>query len=119
MNLFDFEDPSIETIRHLILRCFMHPAFLRNIEGQKFLSFVFSLSPALHPYILEVMKPQLLTNMKFIASSYGEILYRAWKDSKGDGEITENQKYLEELLQVTECHHVDDVRHSNIRFDCW
>ena len=43
-NLLDFEDESIESIRVLILRCFIHPTFLKVPEGRKFLAFVFSLS---------------------------------------------------------------------------
>ena len=40
--LLDFEDESIESIRCLIIRCFLHPAFLRSADGRKFLSFIFS-----------------------------------------------------------------------------
>lgn len=42
---FDFEDESIEDMRNLLLRCFIHPAFLRvSSEGRKFLSFIFSIN---------------------------------------------------------------------------
>ena len=40
--LLDFDDESIESIRCLIIRCFLHPAFLRSADGRKFLSFLFS-----------------------------------------------------------------------------
>lgn len=40
--LLDFDDESIESIRSLILRCFLHPVFLRSVDGRRFLSFVFS-----------------------------------------------------------------------------
>lgn len=38
--LLDFDDESIESIRSLVLRCFIHPAFLRGSDGRKFLSFL-------------------------------------------------------------------------------
>lgn len=40
--LLDFDDESIESIRCLIIRCFIHPAFLRSADGRRFLSFLFS-----------------------------------------------------------------------------
>lgn len=43
LYLLDFDDPSIESIRSLILRCFVHPAFLRVAEGRRFLSFLFTI----------------------------------------------------------------------------
>jgi len=42
--LLDFEDPSIESIRGLLLRCVIHPTFLKVPEGRRFLSSLFSLS---------------------------------------------------------------------------
>jgi hypothetical protein len=42
LHLLDFDDPSIESIRSLVLRCFIHPAFLRVAEGRRFLSFLFT-----------------------------------------------------------------------------
>jgi hypothetical protein len=41
--LFDFDDETIESIRSLILRVFMHPLFLKVPEGRRFLSFIFSI----------------------------------------------------------------------------
>lgn len=41
--LFDFDDETIESIRSLILRVFMHPFFLKVPEGRRFLSFMFSI----------------------------------------------------------------------------
>jgi len=40
--LLDFDDPSIESIRGLLLRCVVHPGFLKVPEGRRFLSFLFS-----------------------------------------------------------------------------
>ena len=41
----DFEDESIENMRNLLLRCFIHSAFLRaSSDGRKFLSFIFTIN---------------------------------------------------------------------------
>ena len=42
--LLDFDDPSIEFIKGLILRSFVHPSFLKLREGQKLLSFFLKLN---------------------------------------------------------------------------
>jgi condensin-2 complex subunit G2 len=42
--LLDFDDPSIESIKGLVLRCLIHPAFMRSSEGRRFLSFLFTVS---------------------------------------------------------------------------
>lgn len=41
--LLDFDDPSIESIRGLLLRCVVHPGFLKVAEGRRFLSFLFTI----------------------------------------------------------------------------
>lgn len=51
--LLDFEDETIESIRSLILRCFIHPAFLRVPDGRRFLSFLFSIHEGLNNVILD------------------------------------------------------------------
>jgi hypothetical protein len=42
LQLLDFDDDSIESIRSLLLRCFISPAFLRVPDGKRFLSYLFS-----------------------------------------------------------------------------
>ena len=54
--LLDFDDETIESIRSLILRCFIHPAFLRVSEGRKFLSFLFSIHEGIIKNIISVLK---------------------------------------------------------------
>ena len=41
--LLDFDDSSIESIRGLLLRCVVHPSFLKVAEGRRFLSFLFTI----------------------------------------------------------------------------
>jgi hypothetical protein len=79
-SLLDYEDESIQTIQGLLLRCFTDPSFLKIPEGRRFLSFTFALHADLHNLIVGVMKPQLATGNNSVAQSYGDILYRAWRD---------------------------------------
>lgn len=51
--LLDFEDETIESIRSLILRCFINPAFLRVPDGRRFLSFLFSIHEGMNYMILD------------------------------------------------------------------
>ena len=87
-NLLDFEDSSIESIRVLILRCYIHPVFLKVAEGRRFLSFVFSLSAGLHPFVVSVMKPQIASGT--VSSAYGEVLLRTWRDFAENEVINSN-----------------------------
>lgn len=74
--LLDFEDSSIETIRTLLLRCFLHQTFLKSAEGRRFLSFTFTININLHAYILAIVKPQLASTVRGVASWYGDVLFR-------------------------------------------
>jgi len=99
--LLDFEDPSIESIRGLLLRCVIHPVFLKVAEGRRFLSALFSLSPSMPTLIVGVMKPQIGAGVKGVVSSYGEVLYRAWKDAESSAAADESstKEMIEESLQ--------------------
>jgi len=121
--LLDFDDPSIESIRGLLLRCVVHTGFLKVVEGRRFLSFLFTINnseykvansndtaqsflrtishfpPALGliSQIISVMKPNIASGIKGVASAYGDVIYRAWKDS---GErAPEVQTLIEEFVQ--------------------
>ena len=74
--LLDFEDPSIETIRTLLLRCFLHQNFLKSADGRRFLSFTFTININLHAHILAIVKPQLASTIRGVASWYGDVLFR-------------------------------------------
>jgi hypothetical protein len=43
LHLLDFDDESIDSVKSLLLRCFMHPRYLKVTEGRKFLAFLFSI----------------------------------------------------------------------------
>ncbi len=95
--LFEFDDPSIESIRTLLLRCYIHPPYLKSAEGKKFLSFLFNVSPQLQTLIMSVIKPQLASCVRGLASTYGEIIYKAWKEC--DKTDTSDSSSLEDVVQ--------------------
>mmetsp|Transcript_24585 Transcript_24585/g.40997 ORF Transcript_24585/g.40997 Transcript_24585/m.40997 type:complete len:1409 (-) Transcript_24585:124-4350(-) len=81
--LLDFDEDSIVFTRDLILRCFVHPSFLKLNEGQKLLSFFLNLNQGLlvDP-VCQIIRPQVAaTGAKSVASAYGETLHRAWRDA--------------------------------------
>ena len=52
--LLDFDDDSIESIRSLLLRCFISSAFLRVPDGRRFLSFLFTVHEGREIYQFEM-----------------------------------------------------------------
>ncbi|CAM9644328.1 unnamed protein product [Chrysoparadoxa australica] len=82
--LLDFDDrKSSEDMRELLLRALINPAFLRCAEGQRFLTFIFGLTPSLIEEIHSVIKPQLPKAKKTLLKVYGEIYFKAWKGCQG------------------------------------
>ena len=43
LALLDFEDPSIQGVQALMVRAAMLPAFLRCVDGRKFIAHLFTL----------------------------------------------------------------------------
>ncbi len=129
--LFEFDDPSIESIRTLLLRCYIHPPYLKSAEGKKFLSFLFNISPQLQTLIMSVIKPQLASCVRGLASTYGEIIYKAWKecdktdstDSSSiedvvqgiihDGIHAADRKYFKAIRLLLKCFH-DAKKYKNV-----
>lgn len=113
LDLFDFEDESIESLRGLLLRCFIQPCYLRLNEGKKFLAHVFNIEAnypsmvgvtSMQELILDVIKPQIANASRLVCSAYGDVLVKAWKQS-------DNKALIEEHLQVL----ANDAIHSSDR----
>jgi hypothetical protein len=66
--LLDFEDETIESIRSLILRCFIHPAFLRVPDGRRFLSFLFSIHEGINSMIFDESRTTSSSPFGFVIS---------------------------------------------------
>lgn len=114
--LLDFEDESIESIKDLLLRCYLHSSFLKVSEGKRFLAFLLTVDMSLHPFIVGVMKPQLVSGSRTVATSYGDILLKAWKDTQilGVAETPVSRQSIEEgVIQgfIHEAIHASDRKY--------
>lgn len=80
----DDDEVEEEDIFHkeLLLRCFIHPTFLKCSDGEKLLSFFLTLNNGfLIKSVIKIIKVQLNTGIKTLSTIYGELFYRAWRDS--------------------------------------
>eukprot|EP01041_Mallomonas_annulata_P004224 gene4224-8403_t len=80
LHFFDFEDPTIESLKDLLFRCFISPKYLKMTEGRQFLSFLFSVDKGLHEHIANTLRPQIAQATRSVCRAYGDVIYRAWKD---------------------------------------
>eukprot|EP00026_Physarum_polycephalum_P001187 Phypoly_transcript_01188.p1 GENE.Phypoly_transcript_01188~~Phypoly_transcript_01188.p1 ORF type:complete len:1187 (+),score=275.43 Phypoly_transcript_01188:424-3561(+) len=83
LMLIDFQDESSVTMKQILLSCLVHPLFLHNSDGRKFLSCLFSLSQPFVDQLHDVIKGQLPLCKKSVRSEYAEIYFRAWKSATG------------------------------------
>ncbi|KAJ7120632.1 hypothetical protein O6H91_04G021800 [Diphasiastrum complanatum] len=81
--LFDFMDESAVDLKHLLIRCIVTPLYLRSVDGQRFISFLFGLNAQLVKELACIIFSQIPFGRKSILHAYGEILYRAWKVDVG------------------------------------
>lgn len=97
--LFDFEDESIEDLKHLLMRCMISPLYLKTEEGWKFLSFMFSLSRQLVKEALAMIRSHIPYGKKSILEAYGEIVFRAWKSVEGESKGEIENGFLQGLIE--------------------
>ena len=83
MQLFDYDDASIDDVKRLMLRAIFAPAFLRCPEGRRFLGFLFTLQPQLVRELTAIVRNQIPSGRASVLDSYGEIVFRAWRDASG------------------------------------
>jgi hypothetical protein len=100
--LLDFDDPSIESIRNLLLRCFINPSYLKLSEGRRFLAYLFSVNQGLHSLFVSVMKPQLGAGIKGISTSYGDMLFRAFKECKSISITSNNSGPTDKEIEISD-----------------
>ena len=81
--LLDFANESIASMRELLLRCFVHPLFLKSADGRKFCVYLFGLHPSLIVDIHDTIKQQLPFCSKHMCELYGEIYFKAWHTASG------------------------------------
>jgi condensin-2 complex subunit G2 len=97
----DLSTAGADFSKDLLLRCFLHPTFLKSADGMKFLAYLLTIS---NGYIFEsalrVIKSQLLSGGKSISKIYGEMLQKAWKETTNSNEswATDFENYLQDLV---------------------
>lgn len=99
LDLFQFEDESIQSLRSLLLRCVTLPSYTKCNEGRRFLSSLFNLHPSLTEHIMATVKNQIPTGSKSALSAYADVLFRAWRNTAGPCLATLEQE-LQQLGQA-------------------
>ena len=61
LELFDFDDASIDSLKKLLLRAAFAPAFLKPAEGRRFLSHLFTLHAGLTRELYAIVRNQIPT----------------------------------------------------------
>lgn len=59
-NLLDYDDPSSNDVKRLLLQTAMHPAFLHRPEGRKFIAFVLRLHLPMVTELTAIIKNQVI-----------------------------------------------------------
>lgn len=103
--MFDFDDSSIESLRGLLLRCLLHPAYLKLSEGRRVLSLLLTINEGnMRELALEVVKPQISHGNRIVCMAYGDIFVRAWKcdslEDQSEAQLVIIKGQIEECLQT-------------------
>lgn len=78
----DFSRADQVFIKDLLLRCFVHPNYLKCADARKFLAELIAMSNGfLCAAVCQVIKVQIASGSVMLASQYGGILHKAWKDN--------------------------------------
>ena len=98
INLLDFQDESIESLKLHLLRVVANPLFLQSVEGRKFITHLFLVDATLVVDLHRAIRAQIPGSKKSILNAYAEIYYNAWKAST----TTEKRTNYEELEEENE-----------------
>ncbi|KAH6803385.1 hypothetical protein C2S51_031632 [Perilla frutescens var. frutescens] len=98
-TLFDFEDESIEDLKHLLIRCVISPLYLKTEDGRKFIAFLFGLSMQLTKELCAMIKSQIPFGRKSMLEAYGEIVFRGWKAVEGECKNEIENGFLQGLVE--------------------
>eukprot|EP01105_Mastigella_eilhardi_P006309 TRINITY_DN1792_c0_g5_i1.p1 TRINITY_DN1792_c0_g5~~TRINITY_DN1792_c0_g5_i1.p1 ORF type:complete len:1236 (+),score=325.15 TRINITY_DN1792_c0_g5_i1:306-3710(+) len=83
LTVIDFQHPSTNRLKNLLLKCYIHPNVLHNKAGIKFLVYLFQVYLPMVDALHQTMKAQMRTCTKHIVNIYGEIYFRAWRAAQG------------------------------------
>ena len=79
--LLDFEEESISYLRSLLLRTVSSPLYIKSTEGRRMISFLFQLDASLVKDLHQSIRAQIPMAKGSTLQVYGEIYFRAWKES--------------------------------------
>lgn len=92
LDVLDFDNQSSTDIKSLLTRTVSSPLYIKSIEGRKLISYLFDYIPA---DIHQAIRVQILDAKKTTLDAYGEIYFRAWKESEDASNFEET--VLQEL----------------------
>ena len=81
INLLDFRDTSIDSLKLHLLRTVGNPLFVQSVDGRKFITHLFTVDATLVGELHRAVRAQIPGAIKSILSAYGEIYYNAWRVS--------------------------------------
>lgn len=84
LSLFEFSDDRTADFKHLLIRCILTGTYLRTAEGCRIISLLFSLDEQLGKELFTIIRSEIPSSTKSILTTFGKILYRAWKDSENE-----------------------------------
>lgn len=105
IDLLDFQDESIESLKMHLLRVVSNPLFLQNVDGRKFIIHLFQVDPTLVVDLHRAVRAQIPGAKKSILNAYAEIYFNAWKlstereetgeEEEGDGEENDGRDTIQ------------------------
>ncbi|KAJ4456690.1 putative Condensin-2 complex subunit G2 [Paratrimastix pyriformis] len=109
-RVLDFDDPSADCLKGLMLQAYMSPLYLRQRDGLKLLAFFFTLSEAFIDQIHLTIRGQLPTaaRRRPLVEAYGEVYLGAWMIAEGATRLRIEHGCLQDLMRAAI--HVRDSR---------
>ena len=114
IDLLDFEDESITSLKNHLLRTVGNPLFLQTSEGKKFIQHLFAVDRTLADELHKAVKVQLVGAKKSLLTAYADVYYGVWKsfiEQSGD-ESCDDEKEKSATLQSIEEAIQDLVYHA-------
>ncbi|PNH03936.1 Condensin-2 complex subunit G2 [Tetrabaena socialis] len=99
LELLDWEDESIHFTKVQLLTTARHPSFLKQPEGRRFIAGLFHLDAQMVAELGAVVRNQVQSGQRSTLEAYGEILFRAWRDTVGPC-AAEVESLLQSLMQA-------------------
>ena len=124
LDLLDFEDESITSLKNHLLRTVGNPLFLQTSEGKKFIQHLFGVDSTLADELHKSVKVQLIGAKKSLLTAYADIYYAVWKsaiEESGDESYDDDEdksatlQSIEEAIQDLVYHALHSANHSTVK----